>query len=162
MNKKIIEYIIVAIAIILLIYASYFFISYQYYENEITFDSITLLAPMSSQYEVVGDTIEFRNPTYSFYNLDVVKTNSDDVKVKSLLNALLNFNTGGVTYYNESCYLIFVEYEVGDYKNHAMIIPVDSFNQDDLTFSKNTTVWLFESNNNKFVIDSALNSKVVL
>lgn len=162
MNKKMLEYIIIIIAIVLLIYASYFFINYQYYENEIEFDSITMFAPESSDYEIVGDVIEFRNPD-TIYNLNVTKTNSKDVNVKSLLNALSNFNTGGITYYNESCYLVFVEYDnEGNFNDHAMIIPTDSFDKDDLTFSKDTDVWLFDSNNIKFVIDSALNSKVVL
>lgn len=159
MNRKRIEYIIIIIAVVLLIYA-YFFVNYQYQTNELEFDSITILSPDSSNYEIVGDTIEFRNP-YSFYNMDVTKTDSDDARVKSLINALSNFNTGGVTYYNESCYMVFVEYGDGNFSDHAMIIPVDSFDKDSLTFSKNTTVWLFDSNNIRFVIDSALNSKVV-
>ncbi|MBR4448371.1 hypothetical protein [Methanobrevibacter sp.] len=161
MNRKTIEYIIIIIAVVLLIYASYFFINYQYHANEIEFDSITMLAPESSNYEIVGDAIEFRNPD-SFYNMDVTKTNSDDAKVKSLLNALSNFNTGDITYYNESCYLVVVEYDNGNYNDHAIIIPVDSFDKDTLTFSKNTPVWLFDSNDFKFVVDSALNSEVVL
>jgi hypothetical protein len=161
MNRKTIEYIIIIIAVVLLIYASYYFINYQYQENEIEFDSIVIRAPESSSYETVGDTIKFTNP-YTFYNLDATKTNSSDANIKSLLNALSNFNTGGVTYYNESCYLVFVEYDTGDYKDHAMIIPIDSFDKDSLTFSNDTAVWLFDSNNIKFVMDSALNSKVVL
>lgn len=161
MNRKTIEYIIIVIAVVLLICASYFFVTYQYHENEIEFDSITVNAPESSNYEVIDNKIEFRNFD-TLYNMDITRTDSDDANVKSILNALSNFNTGGVTYYNESCYLVFVEYDNGNYKDHAIIVPIDSFDKDTLTFSKDTDVWLFDNNNIRFVIDTALNSEVVL
>lgn len=162
MNKKVIEYVIIAIAIILLIYASYFFISYDYNENVTSLDNITLLVPSTSQYEIIGDTIEFKNPNYSFYNLNVTKLNSSDERITLLLNYISNMKKGSVEYLNESCYVLTVEYPDGNFQYHSMIIPIDSFDKDKLSFTNETTVWLFEANNKEFVVDSAFNSKVVL
>ena len=162
MDKKIIEYVILAVAIILLIYASYYFITYSYQENEVSFDDITLLVPSSSQYEVIGNTIEFKNPTYSFYNLNVTRYNSSDEKIANVMNYVSNLNMGGIEYLNESCYVLTVEYPDGNFKYTSLIIPIDSFDKDNFSFTNESTVWLFEANNKEFVIDSAFNSKVVL
>ena len=162
MDKKIIEYITIAIAIILLIYASYFFIFYDYNENVTSLDNITLLVPSSSQYHVIGDTIEFKNPTYDFYNLNVSRLNSSDERITLLLNYISNMKKGSVEYLNESCYVLTVEYPDGHFQYHSMIIPIDSFDKDKLSFIKESPVWLFEANNKEFVVDSAFNSKVVL
>lgn len=162
MDKKIIEYVLIAIAIILLIYGGYFFLNYHYQETELSFDSITLRAPSSSQYAVAGDTIEFKNPTYSFYNLNLTKTTSSDARVKTLLKEYVNFKDGSVDYLNQSYYVVNVNFEERGFSNHAMIIPVDSFDKDNLSFTRNSTVFLFDANNREFVIDSAYNSQVVL
>ena len=77
------------------------------------------------------------------------------------------YNTGRLRhckdYLNETCYLITVEFEDDSgFKYHSIIIPIDSFNKDDLKFTDNATVYLFEANNRQFVVDSAFNSQVVL
>ena len=163
MNKKIIEYLIIATAVILLIYGGYSMMSYKYPEKEekIT-DSITMYYPTSSGYEIVSDTVEFRNSMYDFYNMDVSKLNSSDERVSNLLNHFANFNQGTVDYKNESCYLLTMEFEDNGFKYHSMIIPVDSFNRDKLSFENESSLYLFDGNNREFVIDTAFNSKVVI
>lgn len=163
MNKKI-EYLIVITSIILLIYGSYSFMGYKYMEkeNNVT-DSITMYYPSSSAYTIVGDTVEFRNSLYDFYNMDVSKLNSSDGKLTNLLNHFANVNQGTIDYKNESCYLVTMEFtDDNGFKYHSMIIPVNSFNKDNLSFKNETTVYLFDGNNRGFVVDTAFNSKVVL
>lgn len=163
MEKRKIEYIIVAIALLLLIFASYTFFVHKYNESELIFDDITMLAPSSSNYTVSGNTIEFTNdPSFGFYDMNVTKTDSSDANVKTLLKGYLNFKGGSVDYYNESCYLVYVKFADRGHEHHALIIPVDNFNKDTLTFKENSTVWLFDGNNREFVLDSAYNSKVVI
>ena len=163
MDRKILEYIIIAIVIILLIYSVYFFISYQYSDEKVVLDSITILTPAGSEYSVVGDTIEFRNHLYDFYNLDVTKTNSSDERVTKLLNYYMSFKSSTIDFKNETCYLITIPFDNGTgFAYHSMIIPIDSFNRDNLTFSKECTVWIFDGKNREFVVDSAFNSEVVL
>lgn len=163
MNKKI-EYLIIITSIILLIYGSYSFMDYKYMEKErnVT-DSITMYYPSSSGYEINGNTVEFRNSMYDFYNMDVSRLNSSDSKLTNFLNHFANVNQGTVDYKNESCYLLTMEF--GDdkgFKYHSIIIPVDSFDKDKLSFKNQTTVYLFDGNNREFVLDTAFNSKVVL
>jgi hypothetical protein len=163
MDKRKIEYIFLAIAIVLLIAACYSFFAYKYTETELKFDSITMLAPSSSQHTVSGDTIEFKNDgSFGFYNLDVTKTNSSNGNVKTLLKGYLNFKGGSVDYLNQSCYLVYVKFADRGFEHHALVVPIDCFDKDSLTFKDNCTVWLFDGNNREFVIDSALNSKVVI
>ena len=162
MDKKTIEYIIIAVAIILLIYTSYCFLTYHYAEKEIKInDTISILSPSSSTHTVVGDTIEFRN-NFDIYNLDVKKTTSTNEDVKALLNYYLNFDGGTIDYYNESCYLVTVPIDYNGYDYHSMIIPTDSFNKNNASFTNETTVWIFNGNNREFVVDSAFNSWVIL
>lgn len=163
MNKKIIEYLIIATVILLLIYGAYAMMTYKYPEKEkdIT-DSITMYYPTSSEYTIKGDSVEFRNSLYDFYNMDVSKLDSSDEKITNLLNHFANFNQGTVDYKNESCYLLTMEFEDDGFKYHSIIIPVESFNKDSLSFENDTTVYLFDGNNREFVIDTAFNSKVVL
>ena len=111
MNRKLIEYLIIATAIILLAYGCYAMTSYKYPEKEADVtDSITMYYPLSSEYTVDGDAVEFRNP-YNFYDMDVSKLKSSDEKITTLLNNFANLNQGTVDYLNESCYLITVEFE---------------------------------------------------
>lgn len=162
MDKKRIEYLIIATAIILLIYAGYSLMSHKYLEQEqeIT-DSITMYYPSSSAYTVVGDTVEFRNSYYDFYNMDVSKLKSSDERITNLLNHFANLNQGTIDYKNETCYLLTMEFDDGDgFKYHSMIIPFDSFNKTSLTFTKQTDVYLIEGNNREFVVDTGFNCKV--
>lgn len=163
MNKKIIEYIIIATAIILLIYGGFAITSYKYLEKESNVtDSMTLYHPSSSGYTVNEDTVEFRNELYKFYDMDVSKLNSSDEKLTNLLNHFANLNQGTIDYLNETCYLITMEFEDGSgFKYHSIIIPYDSFNKTNLSFTKDTDVYLFEANNREFVVDTAFNSRVV-
>ena len=163
MNKKLSEFVIIITVFILLFYGFYSFINYTYLEKEdnIT-DSITMYYPASSKYAIVGDTIEFRNSFYDFYNMDISKLNSSDEKIINLLNHFANLNEGTVDYKNESCYLITLEFENDGFKYHSIIIPLDSFNKDNLSFNNKTNVYLFDGNNREFVVDTAFNSKVVL
>ena len=161
MERRKIEYVIIAVAILLLAFAAYSFIAYKYSETELTLDSITLRTPSSSNYTVAGDTIEFKNPL-GFYNLNVTKTNSSNSDVKTLLKGYLNFKGGSIDYLNESYYLVYVKFADRGFEHHALIIPIDDFDKDSLTFKNNTTVWLFDGNNREFVIDSTYNSRVVL
>ena len=160
LDKKKIEYIIIAIAIFLLVYASYFFITYNYLEQEITTDSITLLAPKGSEYTVDGDTIVFKN-MFDIYNLNITKMNSSDKRVVSLINYYSNFKLGGIEFLNESCYVLNVACEDNGYNYHSIIIPIDSFDKEKLSFKNETTVWIFSGNNKEFVMDSAFHSKVL-
>lgn len=164
MNKRIIEYLIIITTVVLLLYGCYSIMNYKYLEKEdnIT-DSITMYHPSSSEYKVVGDTIEFRNSLYDFYNMDVSKLNSSDEKITNLLNNFANVNQGTVDYINESCYVITLEFmDDNGFKYHSIIIPVNSFDKNKLSFTNETTVYLFDGNNREFVVDSAFNSKVIL
>ncbi len=163
-NKKLIEYLIIAATIILLLYCCFVAMDYKFPEKpgNIT-DSISMNYPSSSAYTVNGDTVEFRNSLYDFYDMDVSKLSSSDKRLTDLLNHFANFNQGTVDYKNESCYLLTMEFEDGyGYKYHSMIVPIDSFDKGNLSFTKDATVYLFDGNNRKFVIDSAFNSQVKL
>lgn len=164
MNKKIVEYLIIATVVVLLIYCCYSYMSYDYFEDKTTInDSITMYYPLSSEYTIEGDTVEFRNTLYNFYDMDVSKLSSSDEKLTNLLNHFANLNRGTVDYKNESCYLITIEFEDGNgFKYHSMIIPIESFNKDNLSFTKDANVYLFDGNNREFVVDTAFNSQVVI
>lgn len=164
MNKKLIEYLIIATVVVLLLYGGITMAGYKYPEKNVNVtDSLAMYYPTTSGYTVNGDTVEFRNPLYDFYNMDVGKLNSSSERVTNLLNHYANFGQGTVDYLNESCYLITVEFDDGSgFKYHSMIIPLDSFDKDGLTFKDNATVYLFEANNRQFVVDAAFNSQVVL
>ena len=166
MNKKLLEYLIIAAVILILIYSCYAFTSYKYLEyNKDVSDSIKMYYPASSEYKVVGDTVEFKNTLYDFYNMNVSKVNSQDTRLTNLLNHFADFTAtqSTVDYKNESCYLLTTEFDDGSgFKYHSMIIPVDSFNKDNLSFNKNSTVYIFDGNNREFVVDTAFNSQVIL
>lgn len=164
MNKKTIEYIIIATAIIILIYSCYAFASYKYLdsENNVT-DSITMYYPKSSDYTVNGDTVEFKNTLYDFYNMDVSKLSSNDTRITNLLSHFSKVNQGTVEYINESCYILTMEFDDSSgFKYHSMVIPVDSFSKENQTFTKETVVYLFDANNRGFLVDTVFNSKVIL
>lgn len=164
MDKKIIEYLIIAMVVILLLYGCFSIVAYKYQERQdnIT-DSITMYHPSSSAYEIVGDTIQFRNSLYDFYNMDVSKLNSSDAKLTNLLNHFANVNQGTVDYKNETCYLLTMEFvDDSGFKYHSILIPIDSFNKDNLSFKNETQVYVFDGNDRGFVVDSAFNSKVVM
>lgn len=166
MNKKVIGYLIVITAIVLLIYGFYCLFSYNYSdfekEEQIT-DSIKMGYPSSSRYSVSGDRIEFRNDYYGIYNMDVSKLKSSDKRLTNLLNHFTTVNQGTIDYKNESCYLLTIEFEDDSgFKYHSMIIPFDSFDKEKLSFTKDANVYLFDANNREFVVDSAFNSQVVI
>lgn len=164
MNKQILEYLIVATVIVLLVYGCYSMVEYQYHDKQANItDSIIMYCPSSSDYTVVGDTVEFRNPYYTFYDMDVSKLSSSDEKVTNLLNHFSNVNQGSISYKNESCYLVDIEFDdQNGFKYHSMIVPLDSFNKDNLSFSKESKVYLFDGHDKNHVIYGALNSQVVL
>lgn len=159
MNKKMVEYLIIATAVILLIYGCYAIVSYKYPEKETTIlDSITMYYPSTSEYTIEGNTVEFRNPN-SFYDMDVSILNSSDEKITNLLSHYSNLNRGTIDYKNETCYQITIEYNGGSgFKYHSMVIPYDSFDKGNLSFTKQTDVFLFEANNREFVVDTVFNS----
>lgn len=164
MNKKTIEYLIIATVIVILLYCCYAFVSYKYHDtqNNVT-DSITMYHPVSSNFTVRGDSIEFRNQFNDFYNMDVSKLSSNDTRVTNLLSHYSKVNQGTIDYLNESCYLLTMEFEDGSgYKYHSMVIPIDSFNKENQTFKSPATVYLFDANNREYVVNSVFNSKVVL
>ena len=166
MNKKLLEYLIIAAVILILIYSVYAVMSYNYLENnrDVT-DSIKMYYPASSEYKVVGDTVEFKNVLYGFYDMNVSKVNSQDARLTTLLNHMTDFTATQTTvdYKNESCFLITTEFEDDSgFKYHSVIIPVDSFNKDNFSFNKNSTVYIFDGNNREFVVDTAFNSQVIL
>lgn len=163
MNKKLIEYLIIATAIILLFYCGNCMLEFKLPEREANItDSITMYYPNSSEYYVVENTVKFLNE-YEFYNMDVSKLNSSDTRITNLLNHFANFNRGTIDYKNETCYLLTIEFEDNSgFRYHSMIMPYDSFDKNKLTFTKNTTVYLFEANNREFTVDSAFNSQVVM
>ena len=162
MNKRTIEYVIIIIAVILLIYACYFSVTYKYPEKELALDSITLLCPENSEYKISGDTIEFKVPSTDIYDLNITKTNSSDDKVSNLINYYSTNRQGDIAYLNESCYIVSVYSEFGEFHHHSMIIPIDSFDKDNLTFKNESAVWVYDGNNEEFVLDSAYNSEVVI
>lgn len=167
MNKKLIEYLIIATVIILLVYSFYSFISYsndgfREVQADVT-DSVTMYYPSSSGYTVVGDTVEFRNELYDFYDMDVTKLSSSDERITNLLKHYSSDSKGTIDYKNETCYRLTLELEdEKGFKYHSIIIPIDSFDKDSLTFNKETTVYLFDGNNRKYVVDSVFNSQVVI
>ena len=164
MNKRYIEYFIIAVTLILLIYACYSFSTYKYLSKDMAInDSISMDYPSSSEYTIEGDTIKFRNSQYDFYNMDVSKLNSSDERVQNLLYHFSSVNQGKIDYKNQSYYLMTVEYpDANGFKYHSMIIPLNSFNKDNKSFTNETAVYLFDGNNRDFVIDSAFLSQVVL
>ncbi|MBQ6100449.1 MAG: hypothetical protein IJL02_11390 [Methanobrevibacter sp.] len=164
MNKKTIEYLIIATAIIILLYSGYAFLSHDYIDevNNVT-DSITMYHPASSNYTVIGDTVVFKNPAYSFYDMNVSKLSSNDARLTNLLSHFSKVNQGTVEYFNESCYVVTMEFEdASGFKYHSMIIPIDSFDKNSHNFTKDTTVYLFDANNRGYLVDSVFNSKVIL
>ncbi len=131
-------------------------------EAQIT-DSISMYYPSSSEYNINGDAVEFRNPYYDFYDMDVSELKSTDERITNLLNHYANLNQGTIDYINETCYVVSMEFEDNSgFKYHSMIIPLDSFNKDNLTFKDETHVYLFDGNNREFVVNSAFNSRVVI
>ena len=48
------------------------------------------------------------------------------------------------------------------FKYHIILIPVDSFDSDALSFKNETTVYLYDGKDSSFVTDSVRNSKVVI
>lgn len=165
MNKKLIQYLIVITAVVLLIYGFYSILSYNYSDlerqSEVS-DSIMMYHPTSSEYKMAGDTVEFRNQYHNFYDMDVSKLNSSDSKVTNLLSHYTKFNRGTIDYKNESCYLITVEFQDDNGFNfHSIIIPFDSFDKENMSFTKDSDVYLFDGNNREFVVDTAFNSWVV-
>ena len=162
MNKKIIEYLIIATAIILLLYGCYAIHDNKFVEKPANItDSISIHYPESSDYTVNGDTVEFRDSLYPFYNMDVSKVNSSDERLTNLLNHFTNYNQGTIDYKNESCYVLTTEYEDDNgFKYHSMIIPIKSFDKDNLTFKEKANVYIFDGNNREFVVDTAFNSQV--
>lgn len=94
--------------------------------------------------------------------MDVSKLNSTDGRLTNLLNHFANVNQGTIDYKNESCYLLTMEFEDNGFKYHSIIIPINSFNKDNLSFTNKTNVYLFDGNNREFVVDTAFNSQVVL
>ena len=164
MDKKIIEYLIIAMVVILLLYGCFSIVAYKYQEKQenIT-DSITMYYPSSSAYQIDGDTVQFRNSLYDFYNMDVSKLNSSDAKLTNLLNHFANVNQGTVDFKNETCYMLTMEFlDDSGFKYHSILIPIDSFNKDNLSFNNETKVYVFDGNDRGFVVDSAFNSEVVL
>ena len=164
MNKKIIEYLIIATAVILLIYGFCTIATYKFPErqSDVT-DSIKMYHPSSSAYTVKGDDVEFRNSLYGIYDMDVSKLNSSDERIANLLNHFANFEQGTIDYKNETCYLLTMEFDDGHgFRYHSMIIPIDSFDKEKLSFKKDANVYLFDGNNRKFVVESAFGSEVAL
>ena len=162
MNKRKIEYLIMATTIILLLYGRYCLMTHDHMEqrSDVT-DSINMNYPSSSEYAVVGNTVQFTNPQDSFYNMNVSKLNSTDGKITTLLKNFATVNAGTIDYKNETCYLITLKFdEPHGFKYHSMIIPYDSFNKDNLTFTNDTYVYLFEANDREYVVDTAFNSEV--
>lgn len=159
MDRKKIEYVLLAIAILLLVCVSYFLFTYNYLEQEVTIGSVTLLSPVSSEYTVEGDTIVFKNPTYDIYNLNITRTDSSNNKVVNLINYYSNFKQGNIEYKNESYYLLSVAHDNDGYKYHSILIPIDSFDKENLSFTDKVDVLIFDGNNKEFVMDSAFNSR---
>lgn len=163
MNRKMGEYVIITIVIFLLIYASYFALTYHYHEERVDFEYISLLSPASSHYTVNGDMIEFRDPIQGIYNLDVSKLTSSDARVTQLLNYFAHFRNYDLEYYNESCYKISGSFDDDNgFSYHMLLIPIDSFDKDSLTFKNESEVILFDGVNREFVIDSVIHSEVEL
>lgn len=163
MNKKLIEYLIIVTAVVILIYGCYSLYEYKLPEmkDDIT-SSASINHPLSSGYKVDGDTIEFSN-VHDFYNMNVSKVNSSDEKITNLLNHFNNLGQGTVDYRNESCYLITIEFDDGSgYKYHSIVIPYDSFDKNGMSFTRDTEVYLFEGNDREFVVDTVFNSDVIL
>ena len=163
MNKKLIEYLIIATVIVILIYGCYSLMEYKLPEKKSNItDCVTMNYPLSSGYAADNDTIEFKN-AYDFYNMKVSKLNSTDEKLTNLLNHFANLNQGTIDYKNETCYALTMEFDDGSgYRYHSMIIPYDSFDKNSLSFTKDTVVYLFEANNREFVVDTVFNSDVVI
>ena len=166
MNKKLIEYLIIATAIVLLLYGCFSMLGFKYEDLEVkanVTDSIEMYYPSSSEYTVDGNTVEFRNDQYDIYNMDASKISSSDERVQNLLSHVSKVAHVTVDYKNETTYILTMEYEdAKGFKYHSMIMPVDSFDKDSSTFKKETDVILFDGNNRDFVIDAAFNSEVKL
>lgn len=163
MDRKKLEYIIIACVIILLVYSVYFLISYEYDEEQVVLDSINMSSPAGSQYKVAGDRVEFRNHVYDLYDLDVTRMNSSDERVSKLLNFYSHFRTSSADFKNETCYILTVDFDDDSgFGYHCLLIPINSFNRHNLTFTKPCTVWVFDGKDRDFVVDSAFTSEVEL
>lgn len=84
-----------ATTIILLLYGGYCLMTHDHMEqrSDVT-DSINMNYPSSSEYAVVGNTVQFTNPQDSFYNMNVSKLNSTYLFV--ILPAGQNTTSDGV------------------------------------------------------------------
>lgn len=165
MNNNLIEYLIMATVIILLLYGFYSYAGYDYSDrmDNVT-EYISMYHPTSSNYSVSGDTVEFRNSYYDIYDMDVSRVSSSDERITDLLNHYSHFSkAGSVNFLNETCYEVAIELEDDSgFKYHFILIPIDSFDRDSLSFKNETTVYLFEGKDWDFVVDSVFNSKVVM
>ena len=158
-----IEYLIIGVAIVLILYGCFSFATCQFHEKKATvMDSLTMYYPSSSKILDDGDVVKFRNSD-EFYNLDVSRLKSTDERVENLLTHFSNIdNQGTLEYKNETHYVLTIKYpDDNGFNYHSMIIPIDSFNKDDSTFGNKTDVLLFDGNNREFVVDSAFLSEGV-
>ena len=95
--------------------------------------------------------------------MDVSRLNSSDERITALMNHFSKFNRGSVNYLNETCYLVAIVFDDGSgFKYHTILIPIDSFDKDSLSFKNETTVYLYDGKDWNFVLDSVMNSKVVM
>ncbi|WP_296804145.1 hypothetical protein [uncultured Methanobrevibacter sp.] len=164
MNKKLIEYLIIVTVIVLLLYGCFTLAGYDFQVKKANVtDSINMFYPTSSGYTVNGDTVEFRNVLYNFYDMDVSKLNSSNPKVTNLLSHFSNVGHGTIDFLNESCCVVTMEFDDGSgFRYHSLIIPIDSFTKSNMSFKKDATVYVFEANDRQFALDTAFNSQVVL
>ena len=165
MKNNLMEYVIMASVIIMLIFAFYSYATYDYDDrlDNVT-EYVSMYHPSSSNYSVSGDTVEFRNSYYDFYDMDVSRLSSSNERITALLNHYSHFSKAGtVTYLNETCYMVAIDFDDGSgFKYHIILIPIDSFDRDSLSFKNETAVYLFEGKDWNFVIDSVFNSEVLI
>ena len=178
MKRRKKEWIILAIAMIVIMYGAYILLDYQYTEKEITTDSIAFAVPKDSGYSIEGDTIVVKNDYFlvennAFSNLNVTHLNSSDSKIKALLDS----PEGDIELHDcadERYCAVYVHHQFENqstllkdnygnkktFTEHVIVVSKDSFDRSGPSFTNNTSVWLFDGFDRDFVIHTATKSKV--
>lgn len=164
MYRKAVEYIIITAVIILIAYGAYSFLTYSYpvHQDNIT-DTIEIQYPASSNYTLTSTGVEFENTYYAFYDMNVSRLDSTSDKARDFLKNYTSTDNRAFDYKNETAYLLTCEYEdENGFMHHTLIVPVKSFDKDNLSFTQKTKVCLFDTNNWDFAVHTAFDSQVIL
>lgn len=162
-KKKIVEYIIISIVILSVAYLmiSFFNFSYEYEEDVIAkdevknpIDNVSIAFPEDSTIIKREDGVfDFEND-YEIYNFNVMLVDSNNSNARHLVTVMQTFDDGSIDPYNESYYILSESFEDDDgFTMHSMIVPIDSFDRENVEFTKNCSVIIVNGNDWDFVLN---------